>query len=111
MSHVTWPWRIFLVIEFVAVVADLTSTHIMSELGPVLWVVGFVLTLPGTYATGWLVEHALWNTGLGLSSIFAVELLVAVAFNALVWAFGILVVRATVGALRSNKALERSRDG
>src|SRR5262252_5986773 len=93
MKRITLVWRIFLLLEAIAVVASLTAGHFRSELGPFLWFVGFFLLQPGLFLAGPLVEHTLWMTSASLTEIGIAEILASIAVNALVVWGCILVVR------------------
>ncbi len=93
MPQLRLAWRVFLAVEAVAVLASATSGVFQNSVGVFLWGTGFVLTLPGTVLVGPLVESALWSGRLGLRSIYALELLAAVAANAVLWACGLWVIR------------------
>jgi hypothetical protein len=93
MSHMTPAWRIFLALETVAVLSSAISGLFQGALGPFLWAVGFILTLPGTLVLSPSVEHLLWGTHLGLRAISIASMLSAVAMNvmlfaAVTWAIG-----------------------
>ena len=86
-------WRLFLLLESIALVAAATYGLILSQLGPFLWTVQLVLLLPGSLLAGPVVEHSLWQTGVGLRTIGILEVLSSAAVNAvLLWA-GLFVVR------------------
>ena len=73
--------------------ADLSYPYFQSALGPFLWGVSFILTLPGSLITGWFIEHTLWHSRFGSTTIYNIELFAAVACNAVLWALGIWVTR------------------
>jgi hypothetical protein len=93
MRRITLVWRLFLILEVIALVASLSAGYFRSELGPFLWGVGFVLLLPGSILAGPLVEHALWMTRASLTAIGVAEILLSIAVNALVLWVGIVVIR------------------
>jgi len=93
MPQLSWAWRFFLAVEAIAVVADLSYGYLQNALGPFLWGLGFILTLPGAWLVGPLVERALWRTGVGLTSTYLIELFAAVVCNAILWAIGLWVIR------------------
>jgi hypothetical protein len=92
MPQLRLAWRVFLTVEAVGVLAAATSGAFQNSVGPFLWGTGFILTLPGTVLVGSLVEHALWNGGLGLRSIYVLSLLAAVAANAVLWGCGLWAI-------------------
>jgi hypothetical protein len=92
MPKLRFAWRAFLIVEVAALLASAASGAFQNSVGPFLWGTGFVLTLPGAVLVGPLVEHALWNGGLGLRSIYALSTLAAVAANAVLWACGLWAI-------------------
>ena len=84
MKRITLVWRLFLILEVIALVALLSAGHFSSELGPFLWSLGFVLLLPGSVIAGPLVERALWKAGISVTAIGVTGILFSIALNALV---------------------------
>jgi hypothetical protein len=97
MLRLSTPWRWFVAIEMFALIAGWTSGVFMSELGPALWEVSFMLLLPGLLLVGAPVEHALWNTGLSLTAIDLTESLASIVANALLFAAVLWAIRSIRG--------------
>lgn len=78
-------WLIFLVVQAVGEVCAWTAGHLLSALGPALWVVGSVLLLPGDLAGAFVVEKLLWKSGLTATQLTVLQVPVGLAINAAVW--------------------------
>ena len=92
MWRMTIGWRIFLVLEALALVASLTYGYFQTEMGPFLWAVQLVFLMPGSLLAGPLVENALWSTGIGLVSLGLLATAASIGINAVVWWAMLLVV-------------------
>ena len=55
--------------------------------GEALWVLQFVLLLPGSLLAVAITEGPLWNTGLSLQSLAILDLIASIGFNAVLWWF------------------------
>lgn len=62
-----------------------TGPHVLSSLGPILWVSGIVLLFPcGLLGTA-VVEKLLWSSSLTLLQMAVLEILLAIAINLAAW--------------------------
>src|SRR5215813_12573508 len=93
MFRFTWPWRIFMALQAFAICANVSYAYFQSKLGPFLWAIAFILLLPGSLLTSWVIEHTLWHSELRATTVYNIELFAAVAGNAVLWALGIWVTR------------------
>ncbi len=78
-------WLIFLVVQTIGEVCAWTAGHLLSALGPALWIIGTVLLLPGDLAGAFVVEKLLWKSALTSTQLTIVQVPVGLAINAAVW--------------------------
>jgi hypothetical protein len=90
IASISLGWRIFIGIELVAVFAWLSWDFFSSTN---LWAVQFILLMPGDVIIDPIVEHVLWGRNVSLLGIGIVALVASLAFNALIWAFALIIVR------------------
>jgi hypothetical protein len=79
------PWTAFAVVQLVGAVCVWSGPRILSAPGPVLFVTGLVLLVPGGLLSLVLVEKLLWSSRLTLSGMTWVELALTLAINAALW--------------------------
>lgn len=61
---------------------------------PALWVIGFVLLLPGNFIASNIIENVLWQSPLSLQAMSVLTLITAIAVNFALWfAIGWIVRR------------------
>jgi hypothetical protein len=78
-------WLIFLVVQIVGEVCAWTAGHLLSAIGPALWIIGTVLLLPGDLAGAFIVEKLLWKSALTSTQLTILQVPVGLAINAAVW--------------------------
>jgi len=78
-------WLIFLAVQAVGEVCAWTAGHLLSALGPALWVIGSVLLLPGDLTGAFVVEKLLWKSRLTTTQLTVLQVPVGLAINAAVW--------------------------
>lgn len=78
-------WLIFLVVQAVGEVCAWTAGHLLSAIGPALWIIGTVLLLPGDLAGAFIVEKLLWKSSLTATQLTVLQVPVGLAINAVVW--------------------------
>ena len=78
-------WLIFLAVQIVGEACAWTAGHLLSAIGPVLWIIGTVLLLPGDLAGAVIVKELLWMKGLTIFQMMILEVPVALAINAAIW--------------------------
>jgi hypothetical protein len=80
-------WRIFVIVEAVAVACWLTWPLMpnASAIGPALWGTQLLLLMPGSVISGLAVERSLWMTGASLQLMSITALVLAIAINAAIW--------------------------
>ena len=108
MHRVSLGWKIFIAIQSVALIAMLLCrVFLYSPAGPALWATQFFLLLPGDCWPAAWIEHLLWSSGLSVTAIGIIEIVAAIAANALCWWLLLLVVRFVMRLLiRPNQALQ-----
>ena len=112
MRHLSAPWLCFTLVEGFAVASWLLwPMFASSQLGSFLWGSQLVLLMPGSIASGELVESVLWRTGISLFTMSTLILILSVAVNALLFWLVMHVLARLRKGLRSNKSLERTREG
>jgi hypothetical protein len=78
-------WLIFLAVQSVGEVCAWTAGHLLSAIGPALWIIGTVLLLPGDLAGAFIVEKLLWKSPLTATQLTVLQVPVGLAINAVVW--------------------------
>lgn len=78
-------WLIFLAVQIVGEVCAWTAGHLLSAIGPALWIIGTVLLLPGDLAGAFVVEKLLWKSALTSTQLTILQVPVGLAINAAVW--------------------------
>jgi len=78
-------WLIFLAVQIVGEVCAWTAGHLLSAIGPALWIIGTVLLLPGDLAGAFIVEKLLWKSPLTATQLTILQVPVGLAINAVVW--------------------------
>jgi hypothetical protein len=78
-------WLIFLAVQIVGEVCAWTAGHLLSAIGPVLWIIGTVLLLPGDLAGAFIVEKLFWKGALTSNQLTILQVPVGLAINAIVW--------------------------
>ncbi len=78
-------WLIFLAVQTVGEVCAWTAGHLLSAIGPALWIIGTVLLLPGDLAGAFIVEKLLWKSPLTATQLTVLQVPVGLAINAAVW--------------------------
>lgn len=78
-------WLVFLAVQTVGEVCAWTAGHLLSALGPALWIIGTVLLLPGDLAGAFIVEKLLWKSPLTATQLTVLQVPVGLAINAAVW--------------------------
>jgi hypothetical protein len=74
-----------------------TGPHVLSSLGPILWVSGIVLLFPGEILGTAVVEKLLWSSGLTLLQMAVLEIPLAIAINLAAWLLCMKVYRVLRG--------------
>jgi hypothetical protein len=92
-------WTIFAVVSGCGEVCSWTWPHVLSFVGPWLWVASLVLLLPGNLTSTWLIHRLLWTGPLSLLQLRWIQALMEVSLNAVLW----------VIACQTWKALTQSR--
>jgi hypothetical protein len=78
-------WSIFLGVQTIGEICAWAAGHFLSQVGPVLWIGGTILLLPGNMVGAWVVEKLLWTSGVTIPRMMILEVPVEVAINAAVW--------------------------
>jgi hypothetical protein len=104
-------WLIFGILEFLAVVAWFCWPSVpWPALSAFLWGTQLVLLLPGSIGAVAITEGPLWGHGIPLMALAFADLVLSIAFNALIFWGVVRLVRSIARGLRSNKSLERTRE-
>ncbi len=88
-------WTIFLIVQTVGEVCSWVGSHIASSPGPPLFVIGFILLLPGRVLSVLIVEKLLWNA-LSVSQMTMAEVPLELAIDLIVWVLCTWLVRLMV---------------
>jgi hypothetical protein len=79
-------WIVFIGWQSVALACDtVAEIFLRFRWGPQFWGASFVGLLPGNYLAAVLVERLLWNSGMTLRAMFALEIPIMLLVNAAAW--------------------------
>jgi hypothetical protein len=78
-------WLFFAVVQLFGEVGPWAGLHMKSSLGPALWVIGFVVMLPGRLLGLFVTEKLLWGVRLTAAQTTGTFVLIEIACNLLVW--------------------------
>lgn len=94
-------WVILLLVQVVGEVCSWTGPHISSAPGPLLWLSGSFLLLPGRLVSVAITEKLLWGPlGLSLTQMSIAEVVLELPVNLLVW----LACAKLLGAARGHSS-------
>jgi hypothetical protein len=77
-------WAAFGIVQLLGQFCSWVWPYILSFWGPVLWVSGQVLLLPGDILSGWLIQATLWTSSLTALQLRLIQSAVETIFNAAV---------------------------
>jgi hypothetical protein len=78
-------WIAFVVVQFFGEFGPWGGLHMKSSLGPVLWVTGWAVMMPGRLLALFITEKVIWGVRLTPPQMTAVFVVIEVAANLLVW--------------------------
>ena len=76
---------VFIVSQLVGIALSALWQQFPADIGMALWCAALILLVPGNFLAAWIVEKALWQRGLSLTSLWVLSSILLFAFNALVW--------------------------
>lgn len=86
-------WLVFVGVQLFGELGPWKGRHIKSFLGPALWVMGFVVMMPGRRLALWLTEKVLSGASLTPGQMTVVFVVIEVAANLLFWLLCARLVR------------------
>lgn len=78
-------WFFFIVTQAIGESCFWTWEYVHSQVGLWLWGCGLILLFPGNFLSAIAIEKLLWNKGLTLIQLSALEVPIEIAINAVLW--------------------------
>jgi hypothetical protein len=101
-------WLIFLAVQVVGEICAWTAGHLLSALGPALWLMGSLLLLPGDLTAAFVVEKLLWKSELTMTQLTVLQVPVGLAINAAVWLLCVKLYKSVRGRRSSPASTSRT---
>ena len=75
----------FAVVQSVGVTCSWGCGYNVLGTGPAMWVIAWIILIPGDVVSGLVVEKLLWSTRLTLAQLGIIHVLVGLTINAFAW--------------------------
>jgi hypothetical protein len=78
-------WLVFVVIQIFGEVSSYAGSHTTTVMGPILWLFGMILMMPGRIIALFFVERSWWTGHHSSAQDAAAMVVIEVLVNALAW--------------------------
>lgn len=101
------PILIFAGVQCIGLICMLTWNLSASGIRSIIWGIGLVALIPGNFLAAMTVQRLFWQANLSNTSLSAIQALLAVAINAIVWFIAFRAIRALLSE-RNRSNVSRS---
>jgi hypothetical protein len=78
-------WLVYAALQVTGEICQWTWPLVHSDAGRWLWIGAFIFLFPGNLLAGFVVERALWNSGLTLRTLQMLQVPLAIFINLALW--------------------------